>query len=187
MAHRPCDVAATGSTFCERSKCFRRDTISARMGTAAPSPGSDPDLRTIDLALRRYDVVLRYLSTENSLYWTRSQFFLAANAGLLAFGLARLPSSGFTWRVLLPSAFITILGFALSCVWLLALNKASRYRDRWRNVCIALEPVAFGEVEIFRNVPRLGLGRLAKATVCFFLILWIVAACALLLLFEMAA
>lgn len=81
-----------------------RATLLTRQNDAADreldevSTASEP--REVDLALRRYDIVFRYLATENQMSWTKNQFFLAANGGLLAFAPSRFPKDA-TWPSLL--------------------------------------------------------------------------------------
>jgi len=43
-----------------------------------------------DLALKRYDIVFRYSIYENTIFWTRAQFFLVANAALFGFVISKL-------------------------------------------------------------------------------------------------
>ena len=64
-----------------------------------------------DLALKRYDVLFRYLAYENTVYWSRSQFFLVANAGMFAFAAAKLPTST-------QGLSCNIWEFSLPQVWL---------------------------------------------------------------------
>jgi hypothetical protein len=44
------------------------------------NPPNDHDL---DLALRRYNIVLVYLAVVRQMTWTKTQFFFALNIGLL--------------------------------------------------------------------------------------------------------
>jgi hypothetical protein len=59
-------------------------------------PPSDHDL---DLALRRYNIVLVHLVVVRQMTWTKTQFFLALNIGLLilAGALAKNPFIGISW------------------------------------------------------------------------------------------
>ena len=132
----------------------------------------ESDQRAVDLALRRYDTLIKYLIFENSLDWTRTQFFLAANSALLAIGAnsyARKPADA---TGLIAPAVISILGLALSVIWTIAMSRSRKYSNRWKAVCIALEPLAFGDHEVHRNSPNLGLRKLARVTAALFIAVW---------------
>jgi hypothetical protein len=136
---------------------------------------SPPDRREQDLALRRYDIVIKYLVFEHTIYWSRSQFYVAANTALLVVAVAKFPTSDFQLRHLAAPVLVAIVGLVLSIVWLLALLQAGRYADRWRSVCQQLEEVAFESYEVLRNPPKFKLPKLrtlANSAAVMFVVLW---------------
>src|SRR5690348_1422865 len=102
-----------------------------------------------DIALKRFDSIIRYLSFETTMYWSRSQFFLVANADLLAFIATKLFEPDLDHRNL--AAIICLFGAALSLNWYIDLRTGQYWTDRWEMVCLALEPEAMGEIEVIRN------------------------------------
>jgi hypothetical protein len=141
-----------------------------------------PDPKEIDVALRRYDVVFRYFATENMMSWTKNQFFLAANAGLIAFASARFPKDTI-WTSLLAPAIITIIGLLFSILWLFTLRGAVIHVDWWKRICLQLEPIAFGPHEVLRGVPRTGVWKITRTIARAFVVVWSGAALALLIVF----
>jgi len=123
--------------------------------------------------------MLSYLVYENTVYWTRSSFFLAANAGLLGFVASKLPSSSRdvhgAQAIILTVACLG--GAILSILWHRALKVGETWISRWERVCVTLEPEAFGEIEIWRNRPGGGdsAKRVAHHTAWLFSILWTLA------------
>jgi len=130
-----------------------------------------------DLAFKRYDAVLRYLIYENTVYWTRSSFFLAANAGLFGFIASKLPYSP---REILGAqgavvAAGCLAGLLLSVLWHWALASGEYWIKRWENICLSLEAEAFGEIEIWRNSRPAGRDtgkRVTHQTATLFTALW---------------
>src|SRR4051812_17656782 len=103
-----------------------------------------------ETALKRYDALLRYFAHEQMVYWSRTQFYLVANAGLLAVIGTRLgePKRGFDLLLLGGCIF----GLALSLLWRLNLRSARHWTSRWENILRDdLEADAFGTIEVLRN------------------------------------
>lgn len=126
-----------------------------------------------DIALKRFDSMSRYLSFETTMYWTRSQFFLVANAGLLAFMATKLFDPDLIHPYL--AAMVCLFGAALSLNWYLALRTGQYWTHRWEMVCVALEPDAMGDIEVFRNCRAPGhisTKRIARITAVLFLLVW---------------
>jgi len=139
----------------------------------------------VDLALKRYDVIFKYLAYENTVYWTRSQLLLVANAGLLALRASKLPTNPRDKDVvaaLVTSIPIVVVGFALSVLWLLLLRRAEVWIARWEGLCRNLEASAFGYRDVLRNPPETKIKALAHRLAWLFLILWLVGGSWLLLL-----
>jgi hypothetical protein len=142
---------------------------------------ANPDPQAVDLALKRYGEVFRYLIYENTVYWTRSQFFLIANAGLLGFVTAKLPFSfrEFAYSQAAALAVACLGGMYLTWLWSRALSTGEHWISRWETICISFESEAFGSTEVLRN-GRLGkpdsAKRVAHRCVALFVALWILAA-----------
>ena len=114
----------------------------------------DPNSQDRDLALRRYDIVLRYLATEVQVYWTRSQLFLVANAALLGFELNGLPvSSGVRTDKLIALIFAAGIGIALCLFWRGALSSGDGWMEHWKSALRLWEESAFGDVNLYRKRP----------------------------------
>jgi hypothetical protein len=128
----------------------------------------------IDLALRRYDVIFRYLAAEYAMAWTKNQFFLAVNGGLLAFCAARFPKDA-QWPSLIVPATFSLIGLLFSVLWLVTLKSARYFYKRWEALCVELEPIAFSDQQLWRglNPPRLRFGLRTPAWL--FIIIWILA------------
>jgi lysylphosphatidylglycerol synthetase-like protein (DUF2156 family) len=131
----------------------------------------------VDLALRRYDTVFRYLASENAIFWTRSQLFLVANAALIGFVTKDLPSAvaqvSFAKLVML---ILGCLGALLLCVlWHLAVIAGSNWWRHWHGLLETIEPDAFGEHNVMRRrparTPRFRL--IARSAAWLFTCMWI--------------
>jgi len=96
---------------------------------AQPQPATDSQ----EMALKQYDALLRYLAYENTVYWTRCQFFLFASIGLLGLSAAKFPAqhSAATPVAVLVLASILAVGFCLTALWLVILRKAEIWIARW--------------------------------------------------------
>ncbi len=137
------------------------------------------DERATDLALRRYDVIFRYLAYENTVFWTRSQFFGAAQLGLLIFAGAKLPSDPATaniWGLIMPF-IITGCGVLLTLLWASTLKRAQSWIDHWHALCIELESTAFGQHFVLRETAAAKSGadsikKLARCATLLFFMLW---------------
>jgi hypothetical protein len=130
-----------------------------------------------EMALKRFDALFRYLAYENTVYWTRSQFFLFANIGLLALTANKFPIDGKSPSlagVLILAAPVAI-GFLTSLLWLVIMRKAEKWIDHWVGLCIELEPLAFGDQKVWRETPETGLKSIAKVIACLFIVLWVAA------------
>ena len=67
---------------------------SRAIGDSSNAVKPDPDSCRIktELALRRFDVVSKLVVYEGTLYWSRAQLFLVANAALVGFTFRETPS-----------------------------------------------------------------------------------------------
>jgi hypothetical protein len=104
-----------------------------------------------DIALKRFDIISRWYAFETTMYWTRSHFYMVANAGLLAFAASRLlePTVDHPYLLMLVCAF----GFVMTLCWHLVLRSGQYWTDRWERICLLVEPSAMGDIEIFSNLP----------------------------------
>jgi len=107
-----------------------------------------------DLALRRYDTVLKYLATETQIYWTRSQLFLVANAALLGFGLNNVPvSPDVRWGKLIALLLEAGVGIYLCILWRRGLRSGRGWMEHWKSALRFWEEPAFGDVNLYRSRP----------------------------------
>lgn len=131
----------------------------------------------VEIAIRRYDSILRYYSFETTMYWARSHFFLVANAGLFGFTALNLLAREIEHPLLISS--ICIFGMCLSMMWHEVLKTGQYWTDRWEGICVSLEKDAFGDVEVMRNCrkPRhFSTKVVARITASMFVTAWAVAA-----------
>jgi hypothetical protein len=124
----------------------------------------------VELAFKRYDCIMRYLAYENTVYWTRVQFFAFANAGLFAFVVAQLPLSDANSSKASSVLVICFAGFILSCLWRLTLFAAERWINRWTKILVELEPLAFDTIKVWRGS---GEGFRSKEKVSFISVKWL--------------
>jgi hypothetical protein len=109
-----------------------------------------PDPKDVELALKRYDVIMRYLAAEYAMTLTKNQFFMAVSVGLLTFGAARFPKDT-RWSSLAIPLVLTGIGLLISLIWTNENDRAMFYSQRWESLCLQLEALAFGQQEIWRG------------------------------------
>ncbi len=156
-------------------------------GPQEPSPATnDRAVRDdCELALKRYDVVMRYLASDNAIYWTRSQLLLVAHAALLGFlgnQLKDVPADlgGEQWYKLIALAVEPAFGLCLCVIWYFAIKGGRHWMDRWEKILTdKLEAGAFGDIEIYRNAlrPKPRTRNVAWMTLGLFACLWSAALC----------
>jgi hypothetical protein len=103
-------------------------------------------------AAQKMDIVVKYLAHESTLFWSRSQFFLAANAGL--FGLLAIAfrdSEPGTLYELVVLATACIVGLTITFLWFKVLKTGGWWMDYWTAKVCVLEGYAMGDLEIFRR------------------------------------
>jgi hypothetical protein len=126
----------------KKLKASAKDTI-IRLFMQTPPP-NDHDL---DLALRRYSIVLVHLAVVRQMTWTKTQFFLALNIGLLtlAGALAKTPFIGTGWLAGHATRIVAVAGETASVLWGVALYLNANEVNRCLTVCQELEHEAMGE------------------------------------------
>jgi hypothetical protein len=127
----------------------------------------------VDIALRRYEILIKYYIYENTVNWSRHQFFAALGAGLLAFFVSALSLKLKFWATIVAG-----LGIVQAILWILTGIAALYWMERWDKLCRHLEPIAFGDIEVFRNsVPPKGdlIKPLALVAAWASLLLWAIA------------
>lgn len=110
-----------------------------------------------DTALYKYEIIQDALLAENKLFWTRSNFFMVANTGLLGFlanGLAEILSGKTSSDALFIFWLLSVVGFVSVFLWNLSIEANRQWMQRWQCKIINLEPAAFGELHIRRGVAR---------------------------------
>ena len=128
-----------------------------------------------ELALKRYDVVLKYFTYENTIYWTRSQFFLVANAGLFGFVASKLMTSDAIAHPIVIAA-VCVAGLIISFLWYRVLRSAEYWTLRWESICLGLEGIAFGATEVLRNCRPTGhfsTKSVARHSAILFIVIWL--------------
>jgi hypothetical protein len=152
-------------------------------------PDEDKDKDQIDLALKRFDCIFRYLAYENNVYWVRGQFFLLGNTALLGFELNNIPTKGPTtptWNQILASGIAALTGVVLTLLWQAALTAGDHWIHHWMEILRNdLEPDAFGQIHVMRewsfrqppSGPRRSRSakRLAHLLALLFGVVWIIA------------
>ena len=137
---------------------------------------------TRDKALDQYRVLMDYLRYENAIYWGRANFFLLANAALLAFALNHLP--GLAGPVVrsdaMAAALVSPVGLVLALLWERALQAGEFWISHWHYHITKLEARAFGRRHLLRDfdakaeeLPRRVRARyVARQTVYVFAFFW---------------
>jgi hypothetical protein len=132
-------------------------------------------------ARHRYQILMNYLATEGQIFWSRSQLFLVASAALLGFVTTRLPPVVLStpWDQIITVGVGAFGGLCLCRLWHRALKAGNFWIDRWEHLLTRLEPEAFGDLEVRRNVAQRpgGPARVSSRQVAFdavwlFVILW---------------
>lgn len=141
-----------------------------------PDPPSDAER---DIALKRYDTVLKLLTTDIQVYWTRSQLFLVANAALVGFELNSIPiATDAHMPKILALALGAITGIIICILWRRGLKAGQGWMAHWKSALSTWEIAAFGGVNLYRarpvNVPKSS--GVAGGAALLFLILWCVVA-----------
>lgn len=107
-----------------------------------------------DLALKRYDLILRYLAVDTQVFWTRSQLFLVANAAFAGFALKEIPVAPASRLSQIITLLIgAVVGILLCCLWIRGITVGNAWMDHWRVTLKTWEEQAFGDVNIFRQRP----------------------------------
>jgi len=127
-----------------------------------------------DLALRRYDTVMKFLGTEIQVYWTRSQLFLVAHTALLGFGLKEIAvSNDASEAKVLLLLVASLAGVTLCVLWHRGLTAGEGWMEHWKKALRKWEDVAFEE-NLFRERPcTIPISRhVARSTAWLFTLLW---------------
>ncbi len=102
------------------------------------------DNNVVDLRVRQFGVVCGYLQYENTVYWTRSQLFVVANAALIGLLANALPTSTkVPWVRIYTLLGPFLVGFVVCYLWLKILWAAHGWIDHWHAQLQHLEPQAF--------------------------------------------
>ncbi len=136
----------------------------------------EPDAKAdAELALKRFDILSRYLAYEGTVYWARSTFFLGVNAGLFGLQANLIKDTPTLFNA--TAASVSGLGLLLAILWLGALLSGDHWTGRWETLCKEFEAEAFGTAQVFRGKASFR-GRLAKltafGTVILFILAWLI-------------
>lgn len=106
------------------------------------------------IALEQFRNIIGYLQYENTAYWTRSGFLLASQAALLGFSARIVPTTAHVDNV--PSMVISIalalLALAICWIGLKMIENSVTWINRWIGILEQIEPVAYGEIKVFRDL-----------------------------------
>ena len=125
----------------------------------ASVPPATPSAPSEATALQRYNIVSSLLSSDNAIFWTRSQLLMAGHAALLGFvanqlGKLTYPVAGNSWLVLGSVLVESAVGASLCVVWYLAIRSGAHWLAHWNHVLVhELEAPAFGSVKVRRGAP----------------------------------
>ena len=136
-----------------------------------------------ELALKRYDAILRYMAADVASYWTRTQLMLVAHASLLGFLSTQIKDisgdpASLPWFKLNLFMFESATALWLCAIWHSAIKSSQGWIDYWRNVLKnKLEAQAFEGVFIYRgdDLPKDETRNIATRTQWLFTIVWAVA------------
>jgi hypothetical protein len=136
---------------------------------------ADNNLSDRELAIKRYDIVLRYLGTDTQIFWTRSHLFLGANVVLVGFVLREIPveTTAHMARIVALLISATVGGF-LCHLWWVGIAVARKWTEHWKRALCQWEEAAFGDVNLFRKRPEdiPQPSRIAESACTVFAILW---------------
>lgn len=112
------------------------------------------DIDATKIAIERYRNVIGYLQYENTIYWTRTGLMLIAHSTLFGFLTKVLQEIGSkqTWFDITMAFSVSIVGLLLSILWTRLLEGSLWWIERWHQVLLDLEPVAYGAINVFRGV-----------------------------------
>jgi hypothetical protein len=124
------------------------------------TPEQQAELNPRDVALTRYGQVLGYLQYENTVYWTRVGFVMAAQAALIAFSANHMlavqnPHSPLSLPVALGAG---VLGLVLCLLGLRMVQGSVRWINHWHDLLRELELTAYGDIQVFRNTGSIARG-----------------------------
>ncbi|MEK6869526.1 MAG: hypothetical protein AABX63_00240 [Nanoarchaeota archaeon] len=133
-------------------------------------------LNNSDVAIRRFQIITGLIQYEGTVFWSRSQHYLVANAALLGFIATKLPTTDLdciTWANLYTVFIGSIGGLLLAIFWNRSLKSAEYYLTRWINIAKDIEPLAFDEGEVFRNAKSSASARkITNYTSLLFITMW---------------
>lgn len=101
----------------------------------------------------RYGQILQYLSYENTVYWTRHNFFMLCNTGLLWALIGNLfpKEKELSCQAKVLFAVLCVVGIAWSIIWHRTLDKSTIWLNKWHTLLKRLEPAAYGDLLVFRQ------------------------------------
>lgn len=132
-----------------------------------------------EIAIQRYASVNSYMAYEGQTYWTRAQFFLAANAILTALMVQLLPTTVGDTNI--PKLAIGLIcagvGLALTWLWVQSLKAGEYWLNHWQSALKTLEKAAYDDLLLHRDFTpkpgRVSAKRVAYHTAYLFYGVWI--------------
>ena len=106
---------------------------------------SKEEIDATKIAIERYRNIIGYLQYENSMYWTRRGLMLIAHSTLLGFLTKVLQEigPGQSWFDIIVALSVSAVGLLLSILWVRLLDGSLWWIERWHQVLLVLEPVAY--------------------------------------------
>lgn len=138
--------------------------------------------REKSVALERYGYVLNYLAYENTAYWNRIGFVIAAQGALIAFGAGQVleVQKGHSPFAAMVAFGLGILAVALCLLGLRMVKGSLRWIYHWHAILRELEPNAYGDIELLRDAKRITHGEhnysvreVANHVMYLFIVAWI--------------
>ncbi len=133
------------------------------------------------IAMQQYQTLMAYLAYENTIWWTRANYFLLASTALLAFVVAGLPplERDVAWTKIVAVSVMSLTGAILALFWWKSLRAGDFWIDRWHELLKQIEPRAFGSIKVIRSrdTPEAGYRppparAPTRHTVILFVVLW---------------
>jgi len=117
----------------------------------------DVNEESSEQALKKFDIIMRYLASENTMYWSRCQPLLIAQASILGFfgnQIKDVPAdlSNYPWFKLNMLLVESLVALCLCGVWYFAIKSGQFWIDHWRRILVDnFEEKAFAGLSLYQN------------------------------------
>ena len=131
-------------------------------------------------ALEKYGLLMSYLQYENSIYWTRSNFYLLACTALFGIASSSIPSPSlnFSFHKIIAFFIISGAGLYLTFLWHQSVKSGEYWIEHWHVILKNLEPDAFSKIHVLRDFElpgkkKVSARQIQKRTLFLFYWLWV--------------